>query len=288
MIAQFMVPKIPAEAASNPVIVSPAERSLINLNSSYITIDWDAPSGDVNHYIVNVRELSSSDIEETELVYTNRTVPPSRTYFNGSPSDFNGYLYRASVCAVMTNGSKKWSNERCFFVSCHNTRLYDAPFSFYISNTFDLASKNAMYYAAQTWNNASGLSYELVNTYPFNQWNHQNIVNLDDNYSCIVENGDPDEMDYAMCTFYRYDHTTFELEKVDICVNSLDIDWGNGLGNFRDIQSSMTHEFGHVLGLPDAYESFSETWTMHGYGTNNDISRRSLETADINFLTQLY
>ena len=51
MLAQIIVPKPPAEAASNPVIVSPAERSLINLNSSYITIDWDAPSGDVNHYI---------------------------------------------------------------------------------------------------------------------------------------------------------------------------------------------------------------------------------------------
>lgn len=79
----------------------------------------------------------------------------------------------------------------------------------------------------------------------------------------------------------------FDSADIDVYVSS-SVKWGNGLGNFFDIQSTITHEFGHILGLPDVYESFATTWTMYGEALKNNISKRTLETADINYLRQLH
>ena len=149
-----------------------------------------------------------------------------------------------------------------------------------IWSDFGTAIKNAIYYAAQTWNNAIG--YEVINTYDFsNSYNQNEMVR--DGVNAVVGKSVGDTK-YLMVTETRM-HT--DPEKLYVCVE-VDINinkshsWAaSSQSNKYDIQNVRTHEIGHAIGLAHIYEADTDAWTMYGYSSKGEISKRSLTSSDI-------
>lgn len=66
--------------------------------------------------------------------------------------------------------------------------------------------------------------------------------------------------------------------------------WGNADNGWveMDLQNIATHELGHAVGLDDIYTTSCDTVTMYGYADWNDISKRTLESADVTGLRSMY
>ena len=82
---------------------------------------------------------------------------------------------------------------------------------------------------------------------------------------------------------------TGEIAQWDMIINK-DLNWGDATINFNvyDLQSVVTHEFGHTFGLSDLYNSQCSQETMYGYGSMNDIRQRTLNDGDISGLQIIY
>jgi hypothetical protein len=55
-----------------------------------------------------------------------------------------------------------------------------------------------------------------------------------------------------------------------------------------DVQSIAAHEYGHDLGIADAYNADCRSATMYGYGYSGDVSARTLEDPDRTAARTLY
>ena len=66
--------------------------------------------------------------------------------------------------------------------------------------------------------------------------------------------------------------------------------WGNATANpsVMDLQNIATHELGHGAGLDDLYTSACTAVTMYGYSGYGETDKRTLETADITGLRNMY
>jgi hypothetical protein len=65
--------------------------------------------------------------------------------------------------------------------------------------------------------------------------------------------------------------------------------WSLSGGSGRmDVQSIMTHEFGHWCGLKDLYDNAYYWLTMYAYADYGQTWRRSLGIGDINGLRRVY
>lgn len=86
-----------------------------------------------------------------------------------------------------------------------------------------------------------------------------------------------------------YNTVSGQIYENDMLFNT-DFRWGNGLldGTKMDMQNIATHEFGHVLGISDIYESSCSDVTMYGYASQGETIRRTLESPDIMALSGLY
>jgi Matrixin len=87
-----------------------------------------------------------------------------------------------------------------------------------------------------------------------------------------------------------YNRATKTAVESDILFDN-DFAWGDATGadpNVMDIQNIATHEIGHTLGLSDVYTNSCTAVTMFGYSSDGEISKRTLETPDINALLKIY
>jgi hypothetical protein len=62
----------------------------------------------------------------------------------------------------------------------------------------------------------------------------------------------------------------------------------NGVSGTMDMQSILTHEFGHWTGLNDLYKNGDYWLTMFGYANNGQTWKQSLGQGDINGLIAVY
>lgn len=190
-------------ASTIPVITHPTNQFVHNSNHA-ITITWDAPSGTVSNYILSVRHLSANKqnpvtddyliVKRVSLSASTRSykIPWSKLAYSST--------YRISVCAVMSDGTQRWSKEYYFFTTTYNV-VANKTFSFYLYEGFPTEWKNAIYYAAQAWRGAMGLEYEVVNTYPFSQCHNNNTVIKGDGKNRITSaTPDIDDPPYVMAT----------------------------------------------------------------------------------------
>lgn len=82
-----------------------------------------------------------------------------------------------------------------------------------------------------------------------------------------------------------------ELVEWDQVYDDVTFSWSaeqNGVDNKMDFANIATHELGHAVGLGDLYDSTCVDETMYGYAATGDTSKRSLESGDIEGITQLY
>ena len=79
------------------------------------------------------------------------------------------------------------------------------------------------------------------------------------------------------------------IAEFDIALNSK-IPFGDASSNPNviDLQSIITHEFGHALGLNDIYDSECSNVTMYVYGFFGDTQKRTLEKPDIKGIKKIY
>jgi hypothetical protein len=66
--------------------------------------------------------------------------------------------------------------------------------------------------------------------------------------------------------------------------------WGDASidASVMDLQNIATHELGHSAGLNDIYSTSCSAVTMYGYSSNGEMSKRTLEQADIGGLRAMY
>ena len=55
-----------------------------------------------------------------------------------------------------------------------------------------------------------------------------------------------------------------------------------------DLDSIVTHELGHSVGLGDLYTAECAEQTMYGYATEGETKKRDLEAGDIVGIQKLY
>ena len=113
-----------------------------------------------------------------------------------------------------------------------------------------------------------------------------------DGQSELVQSLYPDAGVIAVTNVWGYfagPINTREIVDFDILFNS-SFAWGDATSDSSkmDLANIATHELGHGWGLGDIYQSGCSLVTMYGYSTEGEISKRSLESADISGLTRLY
>lgn len=274
-----------AEAASadNPVITAPLEYSELPYISMF-TLRWKKPaSGTVSQYIINVRELTVKGEISDNLVIENYTVNSNIggvgfpwNYFNS-----RGY-YRASVCAVMSDGTKRWSAERYFYYGISRGVKPQETLNFKIWTGFESLTKTAIHNSADAWNCL--LSWKQIDTYPNNQGVSFSELRQGDGINAI---GTCNTKNNTLMTAYTIRSSASYTQEVDIIINKYH-PWGNGTAENYDIQNVMTHEMGHATGLIDKYESHATEWTMYGSSKVGEQKKRTLSTQDKNNVHQLY
>jgi len=88
-------------------------------------------------------------------------------------------------------------------------------------------------------------------------------------------------------TFVRFDTETGEIWDADVEINSADFDLGtDGDGQGTDLQSILTHEFGHFLGL--THPGLDEGATMSGRWNGEGTDLRTLAQDDVEGICATY
>ena len=152
----------------------------------------------------------------------------------------------------------------------------ESQIAFYINSNESPLSKSdtelAMTNAAKGWNfSHTELLYKgITNLSGINHQDEHFIVSFDTSWS-----EDPD----ILALTYTWSNSEGEIVHFDIEVNAEDHDWSiDGDANKHDLQNTITHEFGHVLGLdhstiPDA--------TMSPSAPTGELSKRELHEDDL-------
>lgn len=274
--AAFYSPIKSNAATTAPTITAPRMYGEVPTRHSY-TFSWSAPSsGTVDHYLFSIRQIRSGETQ-TDITYADyirRNVGKSLKITLPGSIFLTKCQFRVAVGAVFSNGSEKW--DECIFYSSLHDMQTEWPASFKIWSGFSEASKNAIYYSTQAWNNA--VAFEIVNTYPFSNSFPTNTINNNDGINSVVKVYDPNHPTAAMVTYVS--NAYFSDREFDITVNP-NKSWATSKQSGKlDVQSAMTHEMGHVVGLTDRYDTASSDLTMYWQIYPNDISMRSLSEED--------
>lgn len=283
-----------AEAATKSVNFTNIDQYAELDTYEHFTIRWSASGGTVTAYTFSLRYLYKKMELKNISIYSGESVSVSEASFTipGDVLSPNG-LYRYSVSATI-DGKKVWSQERYFYTSSHEPLT--STLNFHIYNGFSSASKEAAYYATQTW--ANELGYSRASTYPFSMGT-DDIGTDNDGKEINSHNGrnvisvgwyDCDDF-VAVTKTYR---SFGKIVEKDIFLNRNGASFCNSAQNGKyDVQSVFTHELGHVYGLTDKYEidgygGWATTWTMFGTGPANSIAYRTLTSYDKAHIHSLY
>lgn len=90
-------------------------------------------------------------------------------------------------------------------------------------------------------------------------------------------------------TGYWFNSATGQIYESDMLFNT-NYMWGDATidPSKMDLQNIATHEFGHVVGMDDIYDSACSEVTMYGYSGYGETKERTLELPDITGLLALY
>jgi hypothetical protein len=139
-----------------------------------------------------------------------------------------------------------------------------------------------------TWGDApcSGFTVADGGTYDYTTYG-QYTADEDDGHNVIgwvnsgIEQGRLAETCRKYVSWYGYRHIT----DTDIAINDRDFTWT--IGGNPDVQSCVTHEVGHAIGLEDLYEQSNSEQTMYQW-LPGGTSQQTLEWGDLNGVHYLY
>lgn len=298
VLCSFLVVQV---GAAKLVIIYPAQYEELRTNLGSYSILWTCTDTNVDHYLVAVRKYTKDQRQsltsEGAKIVNNKNNGTSTYYTISSSYIESDCLYKIKICVVRTDGTRTWSDDAYFYTSFHNGIVDDGPLSFKIWSGFTDLTKSQIYYAAQTWRNAIG-GVEYINTYPFSESPWFNLFPLENGTNAITKMGYSDPDEYLMVTKI-YPTSSREITEADINVNPAK-PWANSAQpGHIDVQSIITHEMGHVLGLTDKYRTkepwvfpsyplLTGVWTMYGYKIENSIEQRTPEQNDINGVNNIY
>ena len=258
-----------------------------------VTISWGKPLekyGTVDHYEIAIRgfkseeDVTKSDSGTLVLKYTMPDNTPTyviKDYKMKSFYEDKGCVkFRVSICAVMTDGKKRWSDHLYFYLSLHNTS--DKTTSFRIYNGFSQETKDQIYYACQNWNKELDIGREIVNTYPYSMGTDKAFEAYDgENIVSKRYMDDSKDKNTLMVTVRYFSPSTYELLETDIIVNSRH-SWSNApQSNKHYVYNALMHEMGHAVGLCDKYDVWATEWTMYGDAVEGESKKTTLEEQDI-------
>lgn len=142
----------------------------------------------------------------------------------------------------------------------------------------------AIDYASNQWNSRTGVT-KLYHS--ATQHNRGNIISVEDGSNLITKAIITDSEAAAMRTtnYFRQINGKWYIIESDIVIDGTWPWYNNGSSKGLDVQNSITHELGHMLGLG---HSTVTSATMYPSCTYGDISRRTLEQDDLNGFDYLY
>ena len=153
---------------------------------------------------------------------------------------------------------------------------------------FTSETRWAVDYASRQWNTRTGNTV----LYHSSTQHNTNIPKQVDGKNLITKVAlDPvEESDTLMLTtsWVRKDDLKKYHVESDIEINSLKKWYNNGSLNGYDIQNVMTHEFGHMLGLNDLWDSPEKEFTMYDRIEYGELKKRTLEQDDLNGFHAIY
>jgi len=165
----------------------------------------------------------------------------------------------------------------------------DLPVNYVINptNSQDLSESfvtNAIFASAETWDAAT--SKELFNNgYGIDSSATWGIADYKNAYVF----GTYSDNNVIAVTNIWYTRRDRQIVDYDVLFNTY-YNWGDATLNplLMDLQNIATHETGHGIGLADIYTTSCSAVTMFGYSGYGDISKRTLEKADITGLQKMY
>ncbi len=140
--------------------------------------------------------------------------------------------------------------------------------------------------SAETWDNVT--SSELFNdTYGVDNTAQYGVQN----YSNAIVFGSFSNNDIIGVTTVWYTHKGRQIVEFDMKLNDY-YQWGDatasGTPDVMDLTNIATHELGHSVGMDDIYSDTCTEVTMYGYSDNGETKKKTLESADIQGLRQMY
>ncbi|MBR6793739.1 MAG: matrixin family metalloprotease [Clostridia bacterium] len=283
------------EAASTvPVIISPVMYEEV-VPYTNLTIRWTAPtSGTVSYYVLDIYKMAQSKYGQ-DYIYMNSEYAYENSFLFPAIALDYGEGYRISLRAVMSDDTVRYADEVHFFSGVSKGIASGNTISLRIYSGFEYETKEAIYYSTRAWINATGM--EKVNTYSYSVVPSKSTYTIDyDNPSNDDLNDDENVvMPYwfgtegpVMLCRNSVSSQSLYTTKTDILINKSH-PWSNNLtSNTFDVRNVMTHEIGHAWGLTDKYRSYAREWTMYGAGGYCETIARTLHSADITAINQLY
>lgn len=168
----------------------------------------------------------------------------------------------------------KWVIPENYAINPSNTNLSESFISSAIYNsaeTWDAATRKEIFLNNYTIDyNATFGNYDSKNAIVFQPLNESNIIALT---AVWYFSGRIEEFDQVYNTNFNWGDANVTGE-IDYSV--------------MDLQDIATHELGHALGLDDIYNETCFSVTMYGYSAYGEISKRTLEKADLVGLKKIY
>lgn len=139
--------------------------------------------------------------------------------------------------------------------------------------------------SAETWD--SSTSAELFNDAYTTDYSARYGVQ---DYMNSIQFGDYQDAGVIAVTSVWYTRIGKRIVEFDMLFNTRYV-WGDSSINtstVMDFQNIATHELGHAVGLADIYSLSCGSVTMYGYSDYGEMSKRSLESADVTGLQKMY
>jgi hypothetical protein len=198
---------------------------------------------------------------------------------------FTGIIYAFSIFTTSDGYYRKYFTNQL-------------PFSYRIHQSAPIGWIDTIGLGTQAWNNVSASYFEFTygGTTVMNQ-PAQDGINLV-YFDFVGDNFEPGTNTIAFSrTYTSGSGVTYHAVESDLIWNARDYAPAtNGDPNAQDLQSVITHEFGHHLGLGHAGDAGSPPGvgdlildaTMYGYSSQGDTTKRSLHIDDIMGVISIY